>query len=407
MSGCPHPEQLAALASGDTGDTRSVATDVAAHVATCLPCRAIVADQRSIAELARRTLPPPTLSRVHRDRIAAEVMASSDDLPASPHTRWSPGIAIVALAAALVIGIGIAALVSASLGHRTPDNGPIARTPDSRTPDNSSRMPDNRTRDNRTSDSRTPDNRTPDNSTRTPDNAARTPDSRTPDNRTSDSRTPDSRTPDNSSRTPDNSSRTPDSRTPDNRTPDKSGRTAVARIEGSGGELAREAGQTSDRVQLDDGAVTIDARGTRPVEIATPGARVRIGDAKVSVLARQGVIETVTVIAGTVEVTSRGQRQVIETGTIWERDHAVDAAFEAFREGWTALRASKYADAIAAFDRASDPAVAEDAQYWAAVASEREGGKAEARRRFGEFVKRFPTSPRADAARAALARLPQ
>ena len=333
MSACPHPEQLAALASGDT------TSDVAAHVATCLPCRAIVADQRSIAELARRTLPPPTLGRTHRDRLAAEVMARSDDLPAIPHTRWSPSVSIVAVAAALVIGIGIAALVSASLGHRTPDNGPIARTPDNRTPDNVARTPDNRT--------------------------------------------------------------------PDNRTPDKSGRTAVARVEGSGGELAREAGQTSDRVQLDDGAVTIDARGTRPVEIATPGARMRIGDAKVSVLAKQGVIETVTVIAGTVEVTSRGQRQVVETGTIWERDHAVDAAFEAFREGWTALRASKYADAIAAFDRASDPAVAEDAQYWAAVASEREGDKAEARRRFGEFVKRFPTSPRADAAGAALARLPQ
>src|SRR4030095_4227402 len=138
-----------------------------------------------------------------------------------------------------------------------------------------------------------------------------------------------------------------------------------------------------------DGEVTIDARGARPVEIATVGTRVRIGDAKVAVVAKRGVVETVTVIAGTVEVTSHGRRQVIESGTIWERDRAVDAAFDAFREGWTALRDGKYDAAIAAFDRAGDPAVAEDARYWAAVASERAGQKVEATRRFEEFLAKF------------------
>jgi len=368
-STCPDLEQLAAFASGDAAALAAIS----GHLSTCLPCRALVMEQRSIRELARR-LPTPQLTDTHRERIAAEVMAQSDfslsQAPA-PRRRIPPSVvAVAAAAAAFTLGIGVAALVSGlsdmsgPSGHRTQS---IARTPDN--PDN----PDNRTPDiARTSDN--PDNRTPD--------IARTSDN--PDN-------PDSRTPDN---------RTPDSRTPDSRT------STVARVAGQGGQLQHDGARPSDRVQLDDGRVTIDARGTRPVEIASPGTRVTIGDAKVAVVAKSGVIETVTVIAGTVEVTSHGRRQVVETGTIWERDDSVDVAFDAFREGWTALRESKYDAAIAAFDRASDPVVEEDARYWAAVACERAGKTAEARRRFAAFVAKFATSPRADAARSALQRLP-
>jgi hypothetical protein len=75
-----------------------------------------------------------------------------------------------------------------------------------------------------------------------------------------------------------------------------------------------------------------------------------------------------------------------------------------FRTGWRALRGGRFADAIAAFDRATDPVVAEDAVYWAAVAAERGGDAAEARRRFARFLTRFPRSPRAAAVRAELAR---
>ncbi len=81
------------------------------------------------------------------------------------------------------------------------------------------------------------------------------------------------------------------------------------------------------------------------------------------------------------------------------------ASLAAFRTGWEALRADRYADAIAAFDTATDPVVAEDAAFWAAIAAERAHDDAAAARRLRGFLARFPNSPRADAARAALARI--
>jgi TolA-binding protein len=77
-------------------------------------------------------------------------------------------------------------------------------------------------------------------------------------------------------------------------------------------------------------------------------------------------------------------------------------ALAAFRAGWEALRAGRNADAIAAFDRATDPAVAEDARYWAAIATARAGDQDGAKRRLRAFLVAFPASPHADEARAAL-----
>ncbi len=77
----------------------------------------------------------------------------------------------------------------------------------------------------------------------------------------------------------------------------------------------------------------------------------------------------------------------------------------AFRAGWEALRAGQPRVARAHFERADDPAVREDAAYWAAVASERAGERVEAARRFREFAQLYPASPRAADARAAAARL--
>ncbi|MBP8809359.1 MAG: hypothetical protein KBG48_00640 [Kofleriaceae bacterium] len=77
----------------------------------------------------------------------------------------------------------------------------------------------------------------------------------------------------------------------------------------------------------------------------------------------------------------------------------------AFQAGWEALRAGQPLVARAHFDRARDPAVAEDATYWAAVASERAGEPKDAARRYRSFAQAFPSSPRAADARAAAARL--
>lgn len=85
-----------------------------------------------------------------------------------------------------------------------------------------------------------------------------------------------------------------------------------------------------------------------------------------------------------------------------ERDLLVEGApLAEFRVGWEALRARSYDEAIAAFDRATDPAVAEDAAFWAAIAAQRAGYDDTARKRLDAFLTRFPDSPRAERARRA------
>lgn len=138
-----------------------------------------------------------------------------------------------------------------------------------------------------------------------------------------------------------------------------------------------------------------------------------------TVTARTGVLATVTVFAGSVELSSGARSQVVTAGTLWEapaeaprsdRSATLSAASAAslgeFRAGWTALRQRQFAAAIAAFDRATDPVVQEDAVYWAAIAASRMGDRGAARRRFAEFLTRFPESPRIDAARRALDAVP-
>jgi tetratricopeptide (TPR) repeat protein len=98
--------------------------------------------------------------------------------------------------------------------------------------------------------------------------------------------------------------------------------------------------------------------------------------------------------------TTAKQQAAIERDTIDVEDTAVTAV-TAFRRGWEALRAQRYADAIAAFDRATAPAVAEDAAFWSAIAAQRSGDLDDARKRLDSFLSRFPASPRADDARHA------
>jgi TolA-binding protein len=179
--------------------------------------------------------------------------------------------------------------------------------------------------------------------------------------------------------------------------------------------------QDGDAVRIADGAVTIDARGRRPTEVRVGAARVTVADAQVRVVARASQLLQVKVLAGSVEVAVARRVWVVDVGELWrapapapapppapapasrpadapERSAAVDA----FRIGWEALHAGRHADAIAAFDRATDPRVREDASYWAAVAAARAGDEQDARRRLRAFLAAFPSSPRAAEARAAL-----
>lgn len=182
----------------------------------------------------------------------------------------------------------------------------------------------------------------------------------------------------------------------------------VAEVVAHGADFARSAG--GEVVELRDGELAIDARDREPVTIVAGDTSVVIARSRATVVARGGVIVTAQVFAGTAEVTAHGKRQVVDAGEVWvpTRPPAPPVAstgFDAFRAGWQALREARHADAIEAFDRATDPAVAEDAAFWAAIACERAGRLDDAAVRLRAFVDRFPASPRLDAARAALQRV--
>ncbi|NVB84142.1 MAG: tetratricopeptide repeat protein, partial [Kofleriaceae bacterium] len=184
----------------------------------------------------------------------------------------------------------------------------------------------------------------------------------------------------------------------------------LAEVIAHGADYARSADADRDVVELRDGELAIDARDREPVTIVAGDTRVVIARSSAKVVARGGVIVTAQVFAGTAEVTERGRRQVVEEGEVWmpSKPPAPPVAatgFDAFRAGWQALREARHTDAIEAFDRATDPAVAEDAAFWAAIACERAGRADDAATRLRAFVDRFPASPRLDAARAALQRV--
>ncbi|HEY4182064.1 MAG TPA: tetratricopeptide repeat protein [Kofleriaceae bacterium] len=167
-----------------------------------------------------------------------------------------------------------------------------------------------------------------------------------------------------------------------------------------------------DAVQLTDGSITIDSQGRRATQVVLRRTRVTVDGARIKITASGGNIVQIVVFAGSVEVERDGHVQVIESGELWrpapKQAAPVNAAavrspaVDAFHRGWTALQAKSYADAIAAFDEATDPAVAEDASFWAATAAARAGDSEEARRRLRIFVATYPESPHADSARAEL-----
>jgi len=186
-----------------------------------------------------------------------------------------------------------------------------------------------------------------------------------------------------------------------------------ANVVGTGAELSRTLHGDRDVVTLRDGEVSVDATDREPVTIVGGDTRVVIASSRAKVVARRGVIVTAQVFAGTAQVTSGGHQQVIDAGDMWM--HApepkpvaatgVSDSLAAFRLGWEELRAHHHPQAIAAFDRATDPVVAEDAAFWAAIATERAGDFDGAATRLRAFLDRFPTSPRAEAARTALERV--
>jgi len=159
-----------------------------------------------------------------------------------------------------------------------------------------------------------------------------------------------------------------------------------------------------------DGRSTIDARDTAPVRVVSGDIAITVASSKVELTSHVGAVTKVHVIVGSAEIELRGRRTTVFAGDVWVRPATsprtlAAMAMTAFERGWIAFRAARYREAIAAFDEAQDPVIAEDAAYWAAIASARAGDRVSAARRLREFTARFPTAMRADDARRALARL--
>jgi hypothetical protein len=160
-----------------------------------------------------------------------------------------------------------------------------------------------------------------------------------------------------------------------------------------------------DTIELHDGTLVVDARDRAPVSIVVDGTTFAIANSRAKIVVVGGVIVTAHAFAGAVEMTGPTTRATIAAGDVWTPPPGPATSLAAFRAGWEALRAGRNADAITAFDLATDPVVAEDALFWAAVAATRANDRDDATRRLQIFLDRFPDSARAEDARDALDRV--
>ena len=342
---CPSRARLAAAGAGE---------DITAelHAESCPRCCAELEAMATVVRVARAA-PTPALSAERRARIAALAMAMAGAEPSAPHRRaprrrWIGALAVAAIAAAVAI-----AAFPRREQPAPPATGGIAAAPSAVAPPGRARAADEPR-------AAAPPATEPRLTDAAPGSAAAAP------------------------------HRSIAAAAPSSRPHAATARPPVAPPR--------------------DGTATFDARITAPVQVVAGDTSLRIAGSKAEVTAHGGTVTMVRVFAGSVEVVHAGTRQIVETGEIWVRPDAPPAEAEAaslhaFEQGWIALRELRDRDAVAAFDRAVDPVVAEDAAYWAAVASERSGDRSAAARRLHAFLARFPASVRAGDARRALARL--
>src|SRR5262249_11519310 len=158
-----------------------------------------------------------------------------------------------------------------------------------------------------------------------------------------------------------------------------------------------------DTVRLRDGILVIDTRDRNPIAVAMADTTIEVTNGRAEVVASGSSVVSVRALAGSVDRV-RGDSRVAISGR-WSPPAGRDTSLAAFRAGWRSLRDGRNGDAKLAFDPATDPVVAEEASFWAAVAADRNGDPETAIRRFERFLDDYPDSTRAEAARAALAHL--
>lgn len=146
-------------------------------------------------------------------------------------------------------------------------------------------------------------------------------------------------------------------------------------------------------VALADGALELDTRGARAIEVRVGGDRVEVEEARVRVRARGRELIEVHVELGAARVIAEGQPLVLERGAVWvPTPRARPPELADFEAGWIALREGRNADAVARFDRVDDPVAREEAMFWAAIAARRAGDAVDADAREARFVAAYPDS---------------
>jgi TolA-binding protein len=166
------------------------------------------------------------------------------------------------------------------------------------------------------------------------------------------------------------------------------------RVDASAGAVfTHVAGDAQDSIVLVDGTLQLDTREAHLVEVRVGATRVRVDNASVVVTARARRILSVQVVVGSARIDSPQQRVTLQHDSLWiPSPSASQRSMAIYRDGWIALRAGRNHEAMALFDRVTDPVAQEDAMYWAAIAAQRSGETALARKRIADFLARFPRS---------------
>lgn len=161
----------------------------------------------------------------------------------------------------------------------------------------------------------------------------------------------------------------------------------------SGARISHVIGDERDIVTLTDGTLDIDTRASRDVDVRIGNTVVHIADAAVTVRARKQAIVNVHVVVGAAHIDAPDGHVTLERDALWTpTPSATQLSLAAFRDGWIALRAGQHREAIAQFDRVTDPVVLEEAMYWAVIAAHRAGDRDLARERTAAFLRAFPQS---------------
>jgi hypothetical protein len=162
-----------------------------------------------------------------------------------------------------------------------------------------------------------------------------------------------------------------------------------------------------DVVTLVDGALELDTRSARRVDVRVGDSIVRVENAAVKIEARTRSIVSVRVIVGSARIDSPDEHVTLQRDSEWipappaaPESSAKARSLAAFRDAWIALRAGRNREAMSLFDGVTDEVALEEASYWAVIAARRANDPS-LDTRIAAFLRAFPRSEYASELRAA------